>query len=188
MSTLDDDFGYIDPSTVKPWSVALRYGGLAVLISVIVGLLMHLLGLNDFEAEAIGEPSLLNRLVQYLSYAIWVAAIVLAIRAHKSELGGYISFGRSFLTGFATTLIMGLLSAVWTFFFFSILAPEALDILLEGALSQMPEDQAEDAEDYMKMIFTPGFMVVMVVIMSLVVGCIVSLIAGLVMKNDHPNA
>jgi len=149
---------------------------------------MHLLGLNDFEAEAIGEPTLLGRLVQYLSYAIWIGAIVMAIRAHKTELGGYISFGRSFLTGFATILVMGLLSAVWTYFFFTILEPEALDILLEGALSQMPEDQAEEAEDYMKMIFTPGVMVGMVVLMSLIVGCIVSLIAGLIMKNDHPNA
>ncbi|MFT4664221.1 MAG: hypothetical protein ACI8YQ_002723 [Polaribacter sp.] len=189
MSTLDDDFGFIDPSTVKPWPVALRYGGLATVISIIIGLLMHLFGLSDIEGQAVGELTLLDQIVQYINYAIWIGAPILAIRAHKSEdLGGYISFGRAFLTGFATNLIIGLISAVWTYIFFTILAPEALDILLEGTLSQMPEDQAEQSEDIMKMVFTPGLMAGMVVFMSLFIGTIVSLITGLVVKNDHPNA
>ncbi|MFK7808217.1 MAG: DUF4199 domain-containing protein [Saprospiraceae bacterium] len=189
MATLDDDYGYIDPSTVSPWSTALRYGGLAALISVIIGLVVHLAGLQDYEAAAAGETDPISTMVQLLSYVIWAGAVYLAIKFHRDEqLGGYITFGRGFYTGFATSLVMGAISAVWTFIFFSMIAPEILDIMREAALNNMPEDQAEQAEGIMDTMMSPAVMTGSVFVATIVIGSIISVIASAIMKKDHPAA
>ena len=186
MSTLDDDYGYIDPATVSPQSTALRYGGIAGVLLIIISLIMYLTGMVDYEATAQGAS---NWTANILNWAIWIGAIIMAMKFHRDkELGGYMTFGRGFYTGFLTSVVMGVIGAVWTYLFFSFVAPEVLDIMKEAAMDKMPEDQAEAAEGMMGMFMSSGFFAISMLIMTIVIGAIIASIASAVMKKEHPAA
>jgi Protein of unknown function (DUF4199) len=186
MATLDDDFGYIDPATVSPWSTAIRYGGIGSAILVIFGLLVYVTGIIDYEALGAGESTTMSWISNLLNYGVTTGAIVMAIKYHKEkQLGGYLSFGRGFYTGFATIVIMGLIGAVWTYLFFGLVAPDVLEIMKEGAMAQMDEAQAEAAGSMMDMMMSPASMALFMFFGSLVFGVLVSLIASAVLKKEH---
>ena len=189
MSTLDNPNDYIDPSKVSAWPTASRYGLLAGLILVVVGLLVHLSGMVDYTNQ--GGAS--NWIVNLLNWGITVAAIVMAVKQHRDEdLGGFISFGRSFRVGFLVTLVIAVVSMVWGYIFFSFVEPGLIEEILAASREQMIEQQGmseEQAEQGLKMMswmFTPVMMSLMGGIFSVIAGVIFSLIVGAFMKREHP--
>lgn len=190
MATLDGDYGMIDPSDVSIWPTALRYGGIAAIIMIILGLIMHLTGMADYAAAGAGEGGGAAGIIQNIvTYGTWIGAIVLAIKYHRDqELGGYINYGRAFGEGFATSLILALITMVWTYVFFSFIASDALEIMKEAALENMSEDEAEAAGGFIGAMMSPGAMTGIVFVSTLVGGVIISLIAAAVLKKENPNS
>ena len=189
MATLDGDYNSIDPSNVSMWPTALRYGGIAAAILIILGLVMHLSGMVDYAAAAAGETGAASIIQNIITYAVWIGSVVMAIKFHRDqELGGYISFGRAFGEGFATSLIMGLITAVWTYIFFSFIAGDALEMMMEGALESMSDSEADAAGGILSTMMSPGVMAGMAFGGTIVLGAIISLIAGAVMKKENPNS
>ena len=189
MSTLDNPNDYVDPSKVSAWPTASRYGLLAGLILVVVGLLIHLSGMVDYTNQGGGA----NWIVNLLNWGITVAAIVMAVKQHRDEdLGGFISFGRSFRVGFLVTLVIAVVSMVWGYIFFSFVEPGLIEEILAASREQMIEQQGmseEQAEQGLKMMswmFTPVMMSLMGGIFSVIAGVIFSLIVGAFMKREHP--
>ncbi|MCB0567108.1 MAG: DUF4199 domain-containing protein [Phaeodactylibacter sp.] len=189
MSTLDNPNDYVDPSKVSAWPTASRYGLLAGLILVVVGLLIHLSGMVDYTNQGGGA----NWIVNLLNWGITVAAIVMAVKQHRDEdLGGFISFGRSFRVGFLVTLVIAVVSVVWGYIFFSFVEPGLIEDILSASREQMIEQQGmseEQAEQGLKMMswmFTPAMMSLMGGIFSVIAGVIFSLIVGAIMKREHP--
>ena len=176
---------FIDPANVSPWSTGMRYGAIGSVILIALGLIMHLAGMNDYEAMGQGSG---NWLSSILSWVVYIGTIVMAVRFHRdNQLGGYISFGRAFGIGMIATLAMAVISAIWTYLFFSVIAPEVLDIMSEAALENMPADQAEQAGDMMGMFMSGGFMSIAVLFGTLFTGAIISLIVAAIMKKPRPN-
>ena len=189
MSTLDNPNDYVDPSKVSARPTASRYGLLAGLILVVVGLLIHLSGMVDYTNQGGGA----NWIVNLLNWGITVAAIVMAVKQHRDEdLGGFISFGRSFRVGFLVTLVIAVVSVVWGYIFFSFVEPGLIEDILSASREQMIEQQGmseEQAEQGLKMMswmFTPAMMSLMGGIFSVIAGVIFSLIVGAIMKREHP--
>jgi len=184
MATLDDNF--IEPSEVSLWPTALRYGGIAAVILIAMALVMHLTGMVDYAAQGGGSYAWISSI---LKYVIWTAALVMAIKYHRdNELGGFISFGRGFGVAFVTSLVIGLLSGIYTFLFFSFIAPEALDVMYEAAIENMPEDQAEAAGGMMEMMMSPIAMIFYSLFEAIFGGGIASLIVAAIMKRERPYA
>ena len=189
MSTLDNPNDYIDPSKVSAWPTASRYGLLAGLVLIVLALIVHLTGMVDYTNQSGGS----NWIVNLLNWGITIAAIVLAVKQHRdSELGGFISFGRSFNVGFFVTLVIAVVSMVWGYVFFAFIEPGLIEEILEASREQMIEQQGmseEQAEQGLKMMswmFTPFMMSLMGGIFSLIAGIIFSLIVGAIMKKEHP--
>ena len=102
MSTLDSPNNFVDQSNVPYLSTAIRYGALAGLGSVILGLLSNMLGLVD----PCKGFSAMSALMMVLGIGIFVGAGVLAVQHHRNnELGGYITFGRAFVVAFIAIAI-----------------------------------------------------------------------------------
>ncbi len=189
MSTLDNPNDYVDPSKVSPWPTAGRYGLLAGLILVVLGLVTHLTGMVDMTNR--GGSS--NWIVNILNWGVTIGAIVLAVKQHRDEeLGGFISFGRSFNVGFIVSLAIALISLVWGYIFFAFVEPGLIEEILEASREQMieqqgmSEEQAEQGLSMMSWMFTPFMMSVMGGIFSLIAGIIFSLIVGAIMKKENP--
>ena len=189
MSTLDNPNDYIDPSKVSAWPTASRYGLLAGLVLVVLGLLVHLSGMVDYTDQGGGS----NWVVNILNWGITIAAIVMAVKQHREEdLGGFISFGRSFRVGFLVTLVIMVISVVWGYIFFSFVEPGLIEDILTASREQMiekqgmSEEQAEQGLKMMSWMFTPAMMSIMGGIFSLIAGVVFSLIVGAIMKREHP--
>ncbi len=179
---------YVDPAERSPRPTAFKWGLYGGLASIAVGLILHLTGLTDFSERGGGIVS------QIASYAIWIGTIVLAIRAHRDEdLGGYITFGRSFITGLWTGLMYALITAVWSYIFLTFIAPDALDQIRETAYAQMEargmdDAQMEAAEGMMGTFTSPGFISLTAFFVTALFSLIISLIAGAILKRNHPMA
>ena len=176
----------IDPAERPPRSTAFKWGLYGGLAYVLFGLIMHLAGLADYTKRGGGVIS------QIGTYILWIGTVVMAIKAHRDEdLGGYITFGRSFLTGLLAGLMFAFVSAVWTYVFFSFISPDALDVIRDTAIAQMEERglddaQIEQAEGMMNTFTSPGFLSLTSFFFTALISLIISLIAGAILKKNHP--
>lgn len=187
MSTLDNPNEGIRPESVSPWPTGTRYGLLAGLVLIVLGLLIHLTGMVDYT----GQDSSSNWLTNLINWGVIAAAIVLAVKQHRdTELGGHITFGRSFFVGFIVTLLAAVVSMVWGYVFFSFVEPSLIESMLEMSRDQMMEQQGlsgSEVDNAMGMIswmFTPIMLSLMGGLALLVVGIIFSLIIAAIMKRE----
>lgn len=178
-----------DPKTVSPRPIATRYGLIAALILVLVGLGMYLGGFVDMT----NRGSAANWISNIINFGVMIGASIMAVRKHRDEdLGGFISFGRVFKTSFLVILIITIISAVWSYVFFSFVAPDLIDTIIEASRTQMAEKQGlseEQIDQSMAMVgwmFSPVSLSLMAGISMLFFGLIISLILGGFMKRDAP--
>jgi len=191
MSTFDHQ---INDTPKPPYrNTAITYGALTGLVSIVIGLVSYLAGLSD-PAKQQGAMGWINQLI---SYGVMIGGLVLAVRKHRDqELSGYITFGRAFGVGFLTMLVLGLISAVWAYVFFSFIAPDMLELIQQASIDRMVEkqgmsvDQAEAAmnnpvtKSLMNPVAFTGFALVGILFM----GAIFALIVAAIMRKSPPEA
>ncbi|MBV6654744.1 MAG: DUF4199 domain-containing protein [Mameliella sp.] len=187
MSTLDHPNESIDPQNVSPWPTGSRHGLLAGLVLIVVGLIIHMTGMVDYSGQNSGG----NWVSNITTWGILIAAIFLAVRQHRDqELGGYISFGRSFYVGFIATLLIMVVTTIWGFVFFSFVEPDLIDTMMEMSREQMIEQQglsesdADQAMGMMGWMMNPVGLSVIGGFATLFTGSIFSLIIGAIMKRE----
>ncbi len=186
---LDDNYEqYVDASSVSVMPTALRYGGIGALILIALGLLLEVTGQAEPEAVANGG-GILNSLVLYGTI---IGVVVLAIKTHRdTDLGGFISYGRSLGVGTLSALIMGGIAAVWTYVQFAFISPGKLDAIKEITLENMAETMGGEEEEALEMaqgwietMFSPSAMAVSTIFTVVFVGFIIALIAGAILKKE----
>jgi hypothetical protein len=185
MSTLDHPSGGIDPSAVSIRPVSLRYGLIGGLALVVISLVLQLTGMTD---SATGKGGWLAFL---LSLVVMFGVIYLAIQKHRDdELGGFMSFGRGLGVGALTSLIMLLISAVFTFLYFTVIDPGIIETMMENSIAQMEEqglsdDQIEQSMGFVKWMMNPVFLTISGTIVNYIVAFILSIIgAGILSRKD----
>lgn len=163
---------------------ALRYGGITSLILIVLGLVYYLTDMIDYT----GQTS--NWLTTAINYGIMIGGIVLAIKYYRDEeMGGSIKFGKAFKVGMATGLIMAVITAIWTYIFFTFISPDLADTIMEASRTQMEDqgmddDQIDQAIEMTKMFITPGAMTVFALFGTVVMAAIIAAIGGAIMKTE----
>ncbi|MEO7215302.1 DUF4199 domain-containing protein [Mucilaginibacter sp.] len=130
-----------------------------------------------------------NSPVKYLSYLPFIAFCFLAQKEFKDQLGGYITFGQAFNTGFKYSLFSGFLLAIFFYVYLAFLNPGALDkaaeqqqtVLAEKNMSQEQIDQAIE----MTKKYGALFGAVAAAIGSLISGCIIALVTAAILKKER---
>ncbi len=188
MNQNDESTNYIDPSTVSPWPIALRYGLIWGLIGIALGLVAHVMGWND--PSNAGNNIVAGVLMGIISFAISITMLVMAIKQHRNQdLGGYITFGRAFSTGFFTVLISTLIATVWAVIMFTLIVPDFFELMEAGMIAQweeqgLSESEIEQARGWAMMFTGPTAFTLSTFIGGLVWGSILSLIIAAIMKKD----
>ncbi|GDX53183.1 hypothetical protein LBMAG27_22300 [Bacteroidota bacterium] len=132
-----------------------------------------------------------NKNVGWINYALMLIGASFATKVYRDEkCGGYISFGRAFQFGFLTVLIVGIITTIYSYFFFTYIAPELVDQILKEAENNMlnsgqSEEQIELAMSYMKKFMTPGWMAFWGMMGSVFLGAIISLLSAAIMKKEN---
>lgn len=183
MSTLDTP----QMNNVSPRPTGIQYGFIAALISIALGLVASTAGLIDYTQQ----NSAGNWIISLLNYAIIIGALVMGMKKHREDLGGYMTFGQGFMVGLWATLIMAVITLVWTYINFSFIESDAISTMMEATRDQMIDRGMSDADIDQAMQFTswmmnPTMLSIFGAVGSLIGGLIISLIVAAIMQRKPP--
>lgn len=163
--------------------VILNYGVLLGILSVVLGVIMYVT--NDY----------LNPGWVYgtIGFIVIIVAIVLGIKAYKSQNNNYLSLKEAFKLGLGIALIGALISVVWQLILMNVLEPDYMSQMADVQRTQMTENfpnmsesQINDAMEMNAKFSSPWIVAAFAIIGNLFFGFIIALIAGLIMKNKNP--
>jgi len=173
----------METQTASTKKIGVNYGLLLGLVSIAFSVIVWVLG------YALERPWW----VSVLGTLIMIAFIVYGLKAFKENNGGFMSLGEGLKTGMAIALIGGILIVVYNYLFFTVIEPDFVAQVMENAEKQMyeqnpnmTEEQAEMGLSMAEKFTSPLMMSIFTMIGTLFFGFIISLIAGLIMKNNKP--
>ncbi|MBW2938135.1 DUF4199 domain-containing protein [Aureisphaera sp. CAU 1614] len=163
--------------------IALNYGLLLGLASIALSVITYVMGVHlerPWWASVIG-------------IIIMAALIVYGLKAFKQDNEGFLSLGEAIKVGLAISVIAGILGAVYNYVFVTVIEPDFVAQMMEITREQMIEQNPTMTEEQMEMglsitekFMSPGIMSAMAIIFTLFLGFIISLISGLIMKQNRP--
>ena len=162
---------------------ALTYGLLLGLGSIALSVVAYVMGVH------LERPWW----VSVLGIGIMIVFIVYGLKAFKKDNGGFLSLGEAIKVGLAISVIAGIISAIYNYVFVTIIEPDFVAQMLEVTREQMIERNPSMTEEQMQMglsmtekFMSPGIMTAVAIIFTLFLGFIISLISGLIMKQNRP--
>lgn len=158
------------------------YGLYVTAANIILSLIMYFTGMWKSETAWVG----------YLSFIFLIIGIVMAIKDRRdNENGGEIRFGQAFSTGFTVVLIAAITGAVFYYVYAAFINPELVDHIKEGMEKGMAEQQSkmsaeefEQAKKYSFMMVEPPMMAIWQLLISLLLGSVVSAICASILKRE----
>ncbi|MGE5428421.1 MAG: DUF4199 domain-containing protein [Methylococcaceae bacterium] len=133
----------------------------------------------------------LNKTLALISYPLLAIGITMAqINYRDRELNGTISYGQSVGFGVALMFFVGIITTLYNLIIFKTdpsLIEQAKTMQEEAMLQKgMSEDQIEAAMSIASKMFTPGWMAIMGLFGSVLIGTIISLVTSIFVKRQ-PN-
>lgn len=169
----------INSGPVTTTAVGVRYGLLAGVASIIFSLLLFLTNMDQ-------SP------VRWLGLIITVGAMFLAHNQFKQRNGGYLNYGEGLGIGTIMSVVSGVISTVFTYFYIAFMDPDyvgralakqRLDLENKGNISDEQIDQAMAMAEK----FSGGiWMLVFGILGSLLFGFLIALVVSAFTKNTRP--
>ena len=164
--------------TTKPKSsnIALKWAVFNVLVSIIITYVIQFANLDP------------NSPVKYLSFIPFVAFLFLTQKEYRDKLGGYMTFGEGFLSGFLFSVFAGLMGAVFVYIYYTFLSPQMFQQIIDASQTAMqekglPSDQVEHSTEILKK-FGVLLTTVGSVFGSAFLGVIIALIGAAIFKKE----
>lgn len=169
----------MEEEQVTPMQTAMKWGGYAGLALIIFDLVLYVLGMKSASG---GNP------IQYLGFIIFIAFVVMAIKSY-AETNGSMSYGQGLGTGVLTSLFTGVIVAIYSYLFMTLIAPDFMAGAMDAVRDQweaqgMSDEQIEQSEGFAEMFMTPGVMAIAALMMYAMLGLVTSLIASAILKRD----
>ena len=167
------------PADASVKSVAIRYGIITGIVSVIYSLILYMTELNN------------NTWLSLISTAILIVGIVLAHNFYKAANNGFMSYGQGLGIGSLLSLIVGFFSAIFLFIYLKFIDSTVMEKMQEAQYVEMEkrgmsEEQIEQAIQLSQKMTSPELMVVWAILGSLVFGFFLSLIISAITKHTRP--
>lgn len=163
--------------SIKP--IAYKYGIYSALLSIAGLMTMYVMSMNK------------NWTLSIISIVLSITIFYYGIKEYKTINSNTLKLGEALKVGLAIALIGGLISAVYSYIHYKFVYPEFITMQRETAYGQivlsnpnMSSEQIEQTMSITEIFLTPGFFSLSAILGSLIFGLIVSLILGLVLKND----
>jgi len=174
-----------DQPQISRKTIMLNYGLILGFVSIIIGLLNYVFG-------DVYQP---HWSLMVLGLIVTTTIIVLGLKKVKEMNSGFLSVGESIKTGLGITLVSALINIVYLYLFYNFIEPEFFtnmvkvqeQVIME-TYPNMSDEQLEAAKQNASMFANTGVNLTITLIASLFFGLIISLIAGLVMKNSEEGA
>lgn len=165
--------------------VMIKYGVILGVLSIITNVIMYV-------TDSYLSPHWSFGVIAFL---MTIAIIILAFKTFKESNGGFLKLGQALKIGLGVALISAVLSVMWTLVLTQVLEPNYTELALEAGRNaiiegypDMSDAQIDQALSFQEPFTKIGFMIPVAIMMSLFFGFIISLIGGLIMKNENPHA
>ena len=157
----------------------LEYGVISALVMIAYTLVAYFLGFI--------MQSLLNWVITMFIYAVLITWVLTNYRSSEGE--GYLNYGRALGIGTLSFVWAGLITAIFSYFFFANIAPDLIDQILEKQYNEMIEDgMSEDMADMItrqsERFMTPFWMSIGGFFSSVFFAFIISLIAAAFVRKS----
>ncbi|HET8855590.1 MAG TPA: DUF4199 domain-containing protein [Salinimicrobium sp.] len=171
----------METQSAKASKFILNYGLLLGVLSVVLGVILYVTNsyLDPHWAYAV------------LGYAIFIAIVVMGIKAYKKANGTYLSIGEAIKVGVGIALIGGIIGTIWTLLLTNVIEPTYMDQMAEIQQEVMrergmTEEQIAAGMEMAATFTSPWITSAIALVANLFFGLLVGLFAGLVMKNKNP--
>lgn len=161
--------------------IMLMYGGILGLLTIIINLLNYSFG-NIYKPHWI---------INILIYLLMIVFIVLGLRCFKQSNDGYMKLGQAIKIGLGISLISAIIGIIYMFIFANVIEPDFMtnmkafqEQMMYERFPDMDEAILEKQLEMSQKFMTPGIMAAFALAGSLIIGLIISLIAGAFMKKD----
>lgn len=130
-----------------------------------------------------------NDLLGYVVMVVIFSLIFVGIRNYRNkELGGTISFGKAFKTGFFIALVASTVYVVVWLFYYYLFVPDFIERYTAHVLHQCTSeaevaDKTQEMKNFSEMYQSPFFVVLITYAEVLPVGVIVALVSSFILKK-----
>ena len=157
--------------------ISAKWAVIYVITSIVITYILQFLNIDQTSSA------------RYLGFIPFAAFLLLAQNEYKSQLGGFITFGQGFMSGFIYALIGGVILAIFTYIYLKFLSPQVWDQILSMQKDQLAEknmssDQIDQTMTFMKN-YGQLFSFIGVIFMDAFVGAIVALIGAAIFKKER---
>lgn len=163
-------------------SVATTFGVILGLYSILVLVLLYVFNVTET-----------NWVISIINAAVTIIIFVYGIITFKKKNGNLISLKEALKTGMGIAVLSGVIAAIYTYIHYAFIYPEFSEIIYDKAVAQMaeqkmPAEQMEQALSITEYTTSAWFFSLMGLIGSLFFGFIISLLTGLIIRNDQKQA
>jgi hypothetical protein len=145
--------------------------------------LFNWMGINQGDPNA----SFAEKAIAFIaSWAPFVLAILYVQTTFKKELGGFISFGRAFSTGFKVAAYTGLFLAILMVLYYKVLDKEAFQKVIDTALTTAGDDENKRKGIEMMKPYMTFFIAFGAALSYTFFGLVISLISAAIIKKEQP--
>ena len=170
----------MENQTYPPSKHALIYGAYVTAVLIVLSLVFYVLDLYG------------QTWTGYISYGVLLIGVVIASYHYRdNHMGGSITYGKSFMTGFLTALFAAIGVGIFSFIFISLMPPEFIQNMLDQAEEKMLENNPELTDEQIDMamgmtkkFMNPGMMAGMAFLAYTFFGVIFSLLASIFIKKE----
>jgi hypothetical protein len=165
----------VKPTTTK---VAFKWSIIYIITSIVITYAFQLLNVDQTSS------------VKYLGYIPFIAFLFMAQKEYRDQLGGYITFGEGFSSGFMYAVFSGIFLAIFVYLYLAILSPQILEQSLAAQQDKLKEQgnlSAEQIDNAMSIGRKYGAILgsVFGAIFLIIIGAILSLIGAAIFKKER---
>jgi hypothetical protein len=157
--------------------VSLKWG-------VILGVALIVYSLILFLTDSVGNSKL-----GFISFALSIGGLVLAMRDYRTLNGGYMSYGEGLSVGTLTSGVSGLLSSLFSVFYTTVIDTGVMERMVDRTRDQLEESGLSDEQidqqiTFVEMFQSPGLTFAFGVIGAVIFGLLLSLIIAAIMRRN----
>ncbi|HSN49689.1 MAG TPA: DUF4199 domain-containing protein [Bacteroidales bacterium] len=166
----------------SPAGNALLYGAITGVIMILFTLIMYLANLY------------MVQWLQWVSLIFVIGGMVLGTLNYRTKItGGYITFGKAFLSNFLIGLFASILASIFFYFYVKYINTGLIEESMEAARQKMAssgglsEEQIDKAIEIQSKFMTPAVMTFFGILFNAVLSVVLALILGLILKKEDKN-
>ncbi len=165
---------------ITPLKTGIRYGGFLGLAMIVLTLVAHYTGWQDFK----DLDSTSSIIVEVVTHILGLGITIMGILYYRSNNEGLLTFGEGISVSLFIGLFAGVIGAIFMYIFASYIAPDIGEAVLSTIdIDEMSEDEAEAVEQVMGFATSPVFLAFSQLIGSILLGLIYGLIGSLILKK-----